>query len=527
MSERRVWRPFRLSDSPAQRDLEVLASAKKSMDVRKAFQSNPHRVQELSFELEGLYVDMSKQRLDTETQKALLALAEEAEVQGAIGDLFGGERLNTTEDRAVLHMAMRAAPGDCFEVDGQDVLKEVLEVRERMLAFVDRVHEWHREGQITDVVNIGIGGSDLGPAMAVRALRQFANGPTGHFVSNVDGAHLESVLEDLDPKSTMLVIVSKTFTTQETMANARLAKAWLERGGGELSRQLVAVSTNTEATEAFGISGSQTFGFENWVGGRYSMWGPVGICIALSVGRDRFEEFLGGARVVDQHVQTSDLAQNIPVQLALLGHWNQNCLGFRSHVVLPYAEDLNRLPAYLQQADMESNGKSMARDGERVSWNTGAVVWGEPGTNSQHAFFQMLHQGTEIHPVDFIAFAKPTSRYHDMHRMLLANALAQAEALLQGKQAPEGEPHRSFEGNRPSTFMLFDQLTPKSLGMLVALHEHRIFIQGVFWGIASFDQWGVELGKAMANALLPELSGEKKVGSHDASTELLVHRLKG
>jgi glucose-6-phosphate isomerase len=527
MSERRVWRPFRLSQSPAQRELRALASAKQSMDVREAFRRNPDRVTELSFELEELYVDLSKQRLDAEVQKALLALAEEADVSGAIGDLFGGERLNTTEDRAVLHMAMRADRGDDFRVDGQDVLQGVLEVRERMLTFVDEVHDWHRAGQITDVVNIGIGGSDLGPAMATRALRQFAAGPACHFVSNVDGAHLESVLERLDPKRTMLVIVSKTFTTQETMANARLAKNWLEQGGGELSRQLVAVSTNTEATEAFGIKGNQTFGFENWVGGRYSMWGPVGICIALAVGRKHFEDFLRGARVVDQHVQSADLAQNIPVQLALLGHWNQNCLGLRSHVVLPYAEDLNRLPAYLQQADMESNGKSIGRDGERVTWNTGAVVWGEPGTNSQHAFFQLLHQGTEIHPVDFIAFAKPTSSYHDMHRMLLANALAQAEALLQGKQAPEGEPHRSFEGNRPSTFMLFEQLTPKTLGMLVALHEHRIFAQGVLWGIASFDQWGVELGKAMANALLPELSGEQVVGTHDASTELLVHRLRG
>lgn len=525
MAQASGWRPFRLSESAAQAKLEALAASKRSMDVRRELSEDASRVDAFSLTLPGLHVDMSKQRWDVEVQQALLELASEADLRGAISDLFAGVRLNTTEDRAVMHMALRGEKGDGFQVDGRDVMAGVLEVRSRMLAFVDQVHTWHARGEITDVVNLGIGGSDLGPAMAVRALRMFATGPRCHFVSNVDGAHLESVLEGLDPRTTMLIVVSKTFTTQETMANAELAKAWLKAGSGDLGRQLVAVSTNVEATKAFGISESQTFGFENWVGGRYSMWGPVGLSIALSIGSEAFLQFLSGARLMDRHVQSADLKHNLPVQLALLGHWNQNALGFRSHVVIPYAEDLNRLPAYLQQADMESNGKSIGRDGQHVTWNTGAVVWGEPGTNSQHAFFQLLHQGTEIHPVDVIAFKQPTSKHVDMHRMVLANALAQAEALLQGRNAPQGEPHRLFEGNRPSTFMLFDALTPESLGMLVALHEHRIFVQGVLWGIASFDQWGVELGKAMANALLPALAGSFPPESHDSSTQALLSRL--
>ena len=528
MTNGQAWRPFRLSDSEAQKRLEALALAKRDMDVRDAFAHDASRVETLSWDLEGLHVDASKQRWDAEVKDALVALGEEADLSGAIADLFGGVKLNTTEGRAVLHMALRGEAEDGFEVDGQDVMPEVLAVRGRMLDFVDKVHALHAKGEVTDVVNIGIGGSDLGPAMAVKALRRFSCGPQCHFVSNVDGAHVASVLQDLDPQTTMIVVVSKTFTTQETMANARIAKSWLEAGGGTAAKQLVAVSTNLEGTRAFGISEDQTFGFENWVGGRYSMWGPVGVCIALSIGSEHFKSFLAGARAVDQHMRHTSLEENVPVFLALLGHWNQNALGFRSHAVLPYAEDLGRLPAYLQQADMESNGKFVGRDGKPVSWNTGAVVWGEPGTNSQHAFFQLLHQGTEIHPVDFVAFKAPTSEHEGMHRMLLANALAQAEALLQGRKAPEGEPHRFFPGNRPSTFFLFDALSPKSLGMLVALHEHRIFVQGVLWGIASFDQWGVELGKAMANALLPELEGKHNDEvSHDPSTAALVKRLVG
>ena len=403
------WRSFRLDQSKAEADLQKLGEAKAGFDVRDALSHDGDRLKTLSWELPGLYLDTSKQRWDSEVVEALLQLATEAGVSQAIADQFGGQLINQTEGRAVMHMALRGQASDRYEVAGQAVMPGVLEVRGRMLDFVDKVHEAHAQGQVTDVVNIGIGGSDLGPAMACKALRKFHNGPRTHFVSNVDGAHIEAVLEGLNPATTYVVVVSKTFTTQETMANAAIAKAWLEAGGATLSAQLVAVSSNLEATQAFGVVPAQTFGFENWVGGRYSMWGPVGLCIAVAVGRANFELFLEGARDMDRHFQHTPLSDNMPVMLALLGHWNQNVMGWRSHAVIPYAEDLSRLPAYLQQADMESNGKSVGRTGERISWNSGAVVWGEPGTNSQHAFFQLLHQGTEIHPVDFVAFKAPTS----------------------------------------------------------------------------------------------------------------------
>ncbi len=516
------WRSFRLDQSKAEADLQKLGEAKAGFDVRDALSQDGDRLKTLSWELQGLYLDTSKQRWDSEVVETLLQLAKEAGVSQAIADQFGGQLINQTEGRAVMHMALRGQASDQYEVAGQAVMPGVLEVRGRMLDFVDKVHEAHAQGQVTDVVNIGIGGSDLGPAMACKALRKFRSGPRTHFVSNVDGAHIEAVLEGLNPATTYVVVVSKTFTTQETMANAAIAKAWLKAGGATLSAQLVAVSTNLEATQAFGVVPAQTFGFENWVGGRYSMWGPVGLCIAVAVGRANFELFLEGARDMDRHFQHTPLSDNMPVMLALLGHWNQNVMGWRSHAVIPYSEDLSRLPAYLQQADMESNGKSVGRTGERISWNSGAVVWGEPGTNSQHAFFQLLHQGTEIHPVDFVAFKAPTSGHAHMHELLLSNAIAQSEALLTGKTPPADEPHRSFEGNRPSTFMLFDALTPYTVGQLIALHEHRIFVQGVLWGIASFDQWGVELGKALANALIPEIRGIVAEGQHDASTSKLV-----
>ena len=516
------WQSFRLDQSSAEADLQRLGQTKAGLDVREALSQDAARLETLSWELPGLYVDASKQRWDGEVVEALLRLANEAGVSQAIADQFGGAPINHTEGRAVMHMALRGQAADGYDVAGHAVMPGVLEVRGRMLEFVDQVHEAHDLGRVTDVVNIGIGGSDLGPAMACKALRRFHKGPRTHFVSNVDGAHIEAVLEGLDPATTYVVVVSKTFSTQETMANAAIAKAWLEAGGATLSEQLVAVSTNLEATQAFGVVPVQTFGFENWVGGRYSMWGPVGLCIAVAVGRANFELFLEGARDMDVHFKTTPLQDNVPVMLALLGHWNQNVMGWRSHAVIPYAEDLNRLPAYLQQADMESNGKSVGRTGERISWNSGAVVWGEPGTNSQHAFFQLLHQGTEIHPVDFVAFKAPTSGHARMHELLLSNAIAQSEALLTGKTPVAEEPHRSFEGNRPSTFMLFDALTPRALGQLIAMHEHRIFVQGVLWGIASFDQWGVELGKALANVLIPEIRGAVAESKHDPSTSKLV-----
>ncbi len=521
------WRPFHLSASKAHEALLTLSKSKASLDVRSCFASDPERAEVLSRQWEGLLLDFSKQRVDAEVLAALFELAREADIEGAIRDVFAGVKINTTEGRAVLHMALRADSTDTFEVDGQSVMAGVLEVRERMLAFAESVRSRHKQGQITDVVNIGIGGSDLGPAMAVKALRRNADGPACHFVSNVDGAHVEAVLSRLNPKTTLLVVVSKTFTTQETMANACLAKQWLIDGGSDPATHMAAVSTNLEATGAFGIDPEATFGFEDWVGGRYSMWGPVGLSIAIAIGAEDFRAFLSGAREVDIHVQNAQPSENLPLILALLGHWNQQVLGWTSHVVIPYAEDLSRLPAYLQQADMESNGKSVTRSGDRVTWSTGTVLWGEPGTNSQHAFFQLLHQGTDIHPVDFLAFAKPTSEHEAMHDMLLANALAQAEALLVGQQPPPGQPHRRFEGNRPSTFWLFDELSPRTLGQLIAMHEHRIFIQGVLWGIASFDQWGVELGKSMAHVLLPCLQHVNHASdrSHDASTSQLLNAI--
>lgn len=518
-----MWRPFRLDQSEAHQRILALGQSLRQMDVRQELADDANRVDSLSWDLPGLHVDASKQRWNPEVKNALCDLAREADLKGAIGDLFGGVRLNSTENRAVLHMALRANQGDSFEVDGQDVLRAVLATRSRMLGFVDEVLS---SGRILDVVNIGIGGSDLGPAMAVRALRKFRKGPRCHFVSNVDGAHVESVLASLNPATTLIVVVSKTFTTQETMANARIAKRWLEEDGVQLDEHLAAVSTNLVASKDFGIAENRVFGFEDWVGGRYSMWGPVGLSIALSIGSEAFLDFLAGARAIDVHVQEAEMEDNLPVQLALLGHWNQHALNFQSHVVIPYAEDLCRLPAYLQQADMESNGKFMGRDGQPVDWPTGTVVWGEPGTNSQHAFFQLLHQGTGVHPVDFVAFKKPTSSHIGMHKMLLSNALAQAQALLQGRPAPAGEPHRAFQGNRPSSFFLFEELNPFALGQLIAIHEHRIFCQGVLWGIASFDQWGVELGKVMANELLPVLNGEGEMESGvDASTRALISKI--
>ena len=498
MTNGQAWRPFRLSDSEAQKRLEALALAKRDMDA-DAFAHDASRVETLSGFEDCTSMRPSKGGM--EVKDALLALGEEADLSGAIADLFGGVKLNTTEGRAVLHMALRGEAEDGFEVDGQDVMPEVLAVRGRMLDFVDKVHALHAKGEVTDVVNIGIGGSDLGPAMAVKALRRFSCGPQCHFVSNVDGAHVASVLQDLDPQTTMIVVVSKTFTTQETMANARIAKSWLEAGGGTAAKQLVAVSTNLEGTRAFGISEDQTFGFENWVGGRYSMWGPVGVCIALSIGSEHFKAFLAGARAVDQHMRHTSLEENVPVFLALLGHWNQNALGFRSHAVLPYAEDLGRLPAYLQQADMESNGKFVGRDGKPVSWNTGAVVWGEPGTNSQHAFFQLLHQGTEIHPVDFVAFKAPTSEHEGMHRMLLANALARGGPVARA-QGPEGEPHRFF----PKQVRRSSCSTPclQILGHACRLHEHRIFVRGCFGASQALTNGG-RIGQSYGQCPAPRI----------------------
>lgn len=522
---------------PAFAKLESLRAAWEQRTVAEAFAEDAGRFEQLHLALPGLLFDYSKQRLDAQVMEALVEWAQQAGVEAARDAQFGGEAINATEGRAVLHVALRGEAGDAFQVGGKPVMEEVLAVRDRMLAFAEQVRA---SDEITDVVNIGIGGSDLGPEMVVRALRKFANGPRVHFVSNVDGAHLEATLAGLDPQKTLFIVVSKTFTTQETMTNARAAREWVVAAMGEsgVQERFAAVSSNVPLAQDFGIAPERVFGFGDWVGGRYSLWGPVGLAIAVAVGRESFTELLRGARDMDRHFQQAPLAKNAPVLAALIGCWNVNLWGFASHAILCYAQDLSRFAAYMQQADMESNGKYIGRDGQPVRHATGPVVWGEAGTNGQHAFYQLLHQGTSVHPADIVAFKSPLSESVDHHRKLLANAIAQAEAFMRGKDRAAVEsdmrkagkseddiariaPHRVFEGNRPTSFFLFDRLDPHALGQLIALHEHRIFVQGVLWNILSFDQWGVELGKALASSVLKELEGQTPT-PHDASTAALI-----
>lgn len=538
-----MLKPFHLRASQAHKRLVALACSDGQRPVTELFAKNPNRFEEMHAETDGFFMDWSKQRISKATMEALFELASEANWKEGRTALFSGDAINQTEGRAVLHMAMRAHEGDNFHVDGHDVLPEVMEVRETMLAFADEIRA---DSKICDVVNIGIGGSDLGPLMVTKALRRFRDGgPNVHFVSNVDGSHLDSVLEGLNPATTLVIVVSKTFTTQETMANANAAKDWFVQSMGEslIQKHFAAVSTNLEAAAHFGIAPRKVFGFSDWVGGRYSLWGPVGLSIACSIGSGNFRSLLEGARCMDVHFQQAPDHENLPLISALMGIWSREYLGFETQVILPYAQDLDRFPAYLQQADMESNGKSTGRDGKRVSHATGAVVWGEAGTNGQHAFYQLLHQGTSIHPVDIIAVKASMSRYSGHHEKLLANAVAQAEALMVGKSAEKVQSemkasgaeqteieavsaHRVFEGNRPSTFIVLDDLDPKRLGMLIAFYEHRIFVQGMIWNICSFDQWGVELGKVLATQILAEWKGEE-IGDHDPSTLALMKLIRG
>ena len=537
-----MLKSFHLKASKSHQRLLELAKTDGQRTVLDFFKEEPGRFHSMHAETNGLMMDWSKQRISKATMETLHELASEARWQEGRKDLFSGSAINQTEGRAVLHMALRAEAGDNFKVDGADVMPAVLEVRSAMLAFADEVRA---NAEIHNVVNIGIGGSDLGPLMVTKALRRFHDGgPNIHFVSNVDGAHLESVLDGLNPKNTLFIVVSKTFTTQETMANAVAAKAWLvdALGTEAVQSHFAAVSTNLNAAGDFGIDAQRTFGFSDWGGGRYSLWGPVGLSIACGVGSGNFKALLKGARAMDMHFQQAPDRENLPLISALTGIWSREYLGFETQVVLPYAQDLDRFPAYLQQADMESNGKSTGRDGKPVSHATGAVVWGEAGTNGQHAFYQLLHQGTSIHPADIIAVKSPMSMHLGHHEKLLANAIAQAEALMVGRRSDQVvaemeqkgaspseieamSPHRVFAGNRPSTFFLLDQLDPETLGMLIAFYEHRIFVQGLIWNICSYDQWGVELGKNLANQILKEWSGGAPE-AHDASTSALMQRMK-
>ncbi|MCB1968850.1 MAG: glucose-6-phosphate isomerase [Geminicoccaceae bacterium] len=518
--------------------------------LRDLFGEDGGRFGRLSFHLDDLLVDLSKQRITTETLTLLLDLAREADIEGWRERMFSGERINSTEDRAVLHIALRNRPDRPVMVDGEDVMPAVSGVLDRMKDFCGRVRSGEWKGTtgetITDIVNIGIGGSDLGPLMVSEALKPWQRADLRpHFVSNVDGAHLHHTLATLDPARTLFIIASKTFTTQETMTNAGSARDWLKARlpGADVARHFVAVSTNADAVSAFGIDTDNMFGFWDWVGGRYSLWSAIGLPIALAVGFSHFRELLDGAHAMDEHFRTAPLEENLPVLMALAGVWNRNFLGASSLAILPYDQHLHRLPAYLQQGDMESNGKFVGRDGKRVDHATGPIIWGEPGTNGQHAFYQLIHQGTELIPCDFIAAAKSMTPLGDHHAKLLANCLAQSEALAFGKTEAEARaelgkagmsgtaleallPHKVFEGNRPSTTILHDKLTPFSCGRLVALYEHKIFCQGIIWGINSYDQWGVELGKQLARVILDELEGKTSGTGHDSSTTGLIHYLR-
>ena len=546
-----------LTDSPAYRALLAERDQTAPLHLNQLFAQNPKRFDEFSVELSDLLFDYSKQRVTEQTIARLLDLAHERGVPAAIEAMFSGQQINFTEGRSVLHVALRNRSNSPVQVggrDGRDVMPEVNGVLAQMRSFCERVHTGQHVGhtgkRITDIVNIGIGGSDLGPHLVVDALRPYWQpGITAHFVSNVDGTHLAETLRKIKPESTLFCVASKTFTTQETMTNAESAKRWLLTALGSeraVREHFVAISTNLEAVSRFGIEPANMFAFWDWVGGRYSLWSAIGLPIALTLGFDAFEELLAGAHEADRHFRSAPLDKNIPVLMGLLGVWCSNFLGIESHAVLPYDQYLELLPAFLQQLDMESNGKSVDAQGERiVSYTTGPVVWGAPGTNGQHAFYQLLHQGTRLVAADFIASIRTHNPLGDHHDKLLANCFAQAEALMRGRseadvlseleragknaaQRKQLAPHRVFQGNRPSNMFLMDKLTPRALGRLLALYEHKVFVQGVIWNINSFDQWGVELGKVLAGNILNELTGQGPAGSHDASTAGLIARyIKG
>ena len=500
------------------------AARLRPIHLRRLFADDPARFDRLSFAFEDLTIDLSKEKLDAAALDALLALARAAGVEGRREAMFAGEPVNRTEGRAALHMALRggaaAPPGDDVEATLADVL-----------AFAESV----RAGRFTDVINIGIGGSDLGPAMAVRALSPDHDGPRVHFVSNVDGAHLADTLRGLDPATTLVIVASKTFGTLETMTNARAAKAWL---GGYAADNMAAVSTNLPACAAFGVPEERVFGFWDWVGGRFSLWGAIGLALAIAIGAERFQDFLAGAAAMDRHFREATFEENLPVLLALTGIWRRNAMGWPTVALIPYDQRLERFPAYIQQLEMESSGKSVTQDGTPTRGATGPVVWGEPGTNAQHSFFQLLHQGTDVIPVDFIAAARPRDADAEQHAHLLANCLAQSAALAFGRAQDEARPermsdevarlapHRTFPGDRPSTTILHRALDPFALGRLIALYEHKVFTLGAIWDINAFDQFGVELGKALAQRLEPVLRDEDCADAGlDQSTAGLVARI--
>jgi glucose-6-phosphate isomerase len=538
-----------LVERPAWAALHAHRKSIAPIHLRKLFADDPKRGKRLTLQASGIYLDYSKNRITDETMALLVQLAEQSGLRERIDAMFRGEHINVSENRAVLHVALRAPRGTSVVVDGANVVPQVHAVLDRMSDFANRLRsgDWtgHTGKRIRNVVNIGIGGSDLGPVMAYEALKHYSERTlTFRFVSNVDGTDFVEAVRDLDPAETLFIVASKTFTTLETMTNANAARAWSVQGlrvdaSGEQSsvaKHFVAVSTNAAEVSKFGIDVANMFEFWDWVGGRYSMDSAIGLSTMLAIGPDNFRALLGGFHEVDEHFRTAPFARNLPVVMGLLGVWYNNFLGAQTVAVLPYEQYLKRFPAYLQQLTMESNGKRVTLDGEAVVYDTGPIYWGEPGTNGQHSFYQLIHQGTRLIPCDFIAFAQPLNPLGGQHDMLLANVFAQGEALAFGKTPEEVKaegspdwlvPHRTFEGNRPSTTLLLERLTPAALGKLVALYEHSVFTQGTIWDIDSFDQWGVELGKVLANRILPELtaSGAPALG-HDSSTNALIQRYR-
>jgi glucose-6-phosphate isomerase len=539
---------FSQTNSFKQLELDFLRL--KDKHLKDLFKENSSRQVDFSILFNDIFIDFSKNRIDKPALSSLMNLAQECQLAEAIQSQFSGEKINQTENRSVLHTALRKPKGTSLLLDGVDIMSDIHEVRAHMKEFSNNVISGNWKGftnkSITDVVNIGIGGSDLGPVMVTEALKPYKNHLNIHFVSNVDGTHIAETVKHLNPETTLFLIASKTFTTQETMANAFSAREWFLNSAKDqkfVAKHFVALSTNKEQVEKFGIDASNMFVFWDWVGGRYSLWSAIGLSICLGIGYDHFEELLDGAHEMDDHFQNNQFDQNIPVILAMIGVWHVNFWNAASQAILPYDQYMHRFAAYFQQGDMESNGKTVDRNGKRVDYQTGPIIWGEPGTNGQHAFYQLIHQGTQIIPADFMAPAQSHNALGNHHTLLMSNFFAQTEALMNGKSKEEVEaelskaglneidiaklaPYKVFEGNKPTNSILFKKLTPRVLGSLIAMYEHKIFVQGVIWNIFSYDQWGVELGKQLANSILPELENSDKIETHDSSTNGLINQFK-
>ncbi len=540
-----------LTQSDAWQALDAHHHSMAHAHMRDLFSQDAQRSEKFSLKTGDIFLDYSKNIITHETLSLLMDLARQANLAGWISRMFAGEKINVTENRAVLHIALRNRANRPIMVDGKDVMPDVNAVLAQMKVFSEAVRSGKWRGYtgkpISDVVNIGIGGSDLGPVMVTEALKPYGKeGLNVHFVSNIDGTHIAETLKHLNPETTLVIVASKTFTTQETLTNALAAKQWLLKSAGDASavaKHFVALSTNAKEVSAFGIDTRNMFEFWDWVGGRYSLWSAIGLSIAIYIGMENFEALLSGAHQMDEHFRTAPLEENMPVILGMLGIWYNNFFGAQTHAILPYDQYLHRFSAYFQQGDMESNGKSVTRDGETVDYATGPIIWGEPGTNGQHAFYQLIHQGTRVIPADFIVPIETHNPINEHHAILLSNFFAQTEALMKGKTTTEarveleaaglrGEelekllPHKVFAGNKPTNSFMLQKITPKTLGALTALYEHKIFVQGIIWNINSFDQWGVELGKQLAKAIFPELKGDEEVRSHDASTNGLINYYK-